>query len=146
MTARVRTMIEAEGFVYAPPDVVPNASLPLELAETARDRGVFHEVHGRLFRTYWSEGRDIGDRETLLEIGVAGGLAPEEVTAALDERPHRERIRATTAGAFELGIGAVPAWVLDESVFVSGARPEEVFERAMERLGHRPIEPAPTSG
>jgi predicted DsbA family dithiol-disulfide isomerase len=56
--------------------------------------------------------------------------------------PNRDHIRAATAGAIDLGIGGVPAWVLDKRLFVSGAQPLEMFERVMERLGHRPVEPA----
>ena len=137
---RVRQMIEEAGYRYAPPPFVPNSTLPLELAELARDRGHFADVHRRLFESYWSEGRDIGDRATLLEIGAGAGLDPDEVRTALEERPRRDRIVGATKGAIELGIGGVPAFVLDESLYVSGAQPEAVFERAMERLGHRPVE------
>lgn len=137
---RVRQMIEEAGYRYAPPPFIPNSTLPLELAELARDRDVFADVHRRLFESYWSEGRDIGDPATLLEIGTGAGLDPDEIRTALGERPRKERIVGATKGAIDLGIGGVPAFVLDESLYVPGAQPEAVFERAMERLGHRPVE------
>jgi predicted DsbA family dithiol-disulfide isomerase len=136
---RVRRMIEDAGYTYAPPPVIPNSTRPLELAELARDRGVFDEVNRRLFEAYWSQGRNIGELDTLLDIGTQAGLQADEIRAGLEERPHRQRITGATRGAIGLGIGGVPAFVLDESVFVSGAQPESVFERAMERLGHRPV-------
>ncbi|MGH2690260.1 MAG: DsbA family oxidoreductase, partial [Actinomycetota bacterium] len=136
---RVRQMIEEAGYRYAPPPFIPNSSLPLELAELARDRGVFAPVHRRLFASYWSEGRDIGDPAVLLEIGTEAGLDADEIRGSLAERPRRQRIAEATKGAIELGIGGVPAFVLDESLYVSGAQPESLFERAMERLGHRPV-------
>jgi predicted DsbA family dithiol-disulfide isomerase len=137
---RVREMIEEAGYPYAPPPFIPNSSLPLELAELARDRGVFAPVHRQLFAAYWSEGRDIGDSAVLLEIGTGAGLDPEEIRTSLTDRPRRQRIVEATKGAIELGIGGVPAFILDESLFVSGSQPESLFDRAMERLGHRPVE------
>ncbi|HYY21240.1 MAG TPA: hypothetical protein VE780_05115 [Thermoleophilaceae bacterium] len=46
---------------------------------------------------------------------------------------------ASTARALGLGIGGVPAWVIDRRVLVPGAQPREVFTRVLERLGHEPI-------
>ena len=99
-------------------------------------------MHRGLFTAYWSEGRDIGDLETLVDIGVAAGLNPAEIRMAVETLPHRGHIRDATAAAIELGIGGVPAWVIDEKFFVSGAQPLEMFERVMERLGHQPVAPA----
>ncbi|MGH2720085.1 MAG: DsbA family oxidoreductase, partial [Actinomycetota bacterium] len=134
-----RQMIEGAGYRHAPPPFIANSTLPLELAELARDRGVFAPVHRRLFTSYWSEGADIGDPAVLLDIGTAAGLDPEEIRTSLTDRPRRERVVEATKGAIELGIGGVPAFVIDESLYVSGAQPEQQFERAMERLGHRPV-------
>lgn len=139
----MKSVIEGAGFAYAPAPVVPRSIRALELAQLARDRGRFEAVHPRLFSAYWSEGRDIGDPETLVAIGASAGLDPAEVRPALEDLPHRSQIETATSGALELGIGGVPAWVIDQKLFVSGAQPPEVFERAMERLGHPPVEAAP---
>jgi predicted DsbA family dithiol-disulfide isomerase len=141
-TRHMQAMIEDAGFPFAPSAIVPSSTRALELAELARGRGRFEEVHRALFSAYWSQGRNIGDPETLVEIGTSAGLDLAEIRTVIEELPHQEQIKAATSGALDLGIGGVPAWVIDQRLFVSGAQPYEVFERAMERLGHRPIEPA----
>jgi predicted DsbA family dithiol-disulfide isomerase len=138
----MKSLIEGAGFTYAPAPVVPRSIKALELGQLAGERGRFGDVHRALFSAYWSEERDIGDPETLVAIGTEAGLDPAEIRTALEELPHRAQIEAATSNALELGISGVPAWVLDKKLYISGAQAPEVFERAMERLGHRPVEPA----
>jgi predicted DsbA family dithiol-disulfide isomerase len=131
-------MIEEAGFAYAPPPFVPNSMRSLQLGELARDRGRFAELHPRLFAAYWSEGRDIGDPDTLAALGASVGLDSAELLQVFEEGAYQERIRASTRTALEHGIGGVPAWVLDGKFLIPGAQPLDVFERVMRRLGHEP--------
>lgn len=128
-------MIEASGFSYAPPpDVVPNSRKALELTELARDAGLHEPVHSRLMEAYWSEARNIGDTETLLELVAEVGLDRDEAVAALADGRYRERVLASTREANAVGINAIPAFVLDNRLLLLGAHPHEVFERAFAQL------------
>lgn len=143
---RVRSMIEEAGFAYNPPDTIPNSRHSLEVAELARDRGCFQEVHGRLFRAHWSESRDIGSVEVLVEIGETASLEAAEVEKAVADGRYLERIRDATRRAGELGVDGVPAWMIDDRLLVPGAQPLTVFEQAMNRLGHEAVDGGPASG
>ncbi|MGH9268817.1 MAG: DsbA family oxidoreductase [Acidimicrobiales bacterium] len=134
-----RSMIEAAGFPYHPPGVTPNSLLSLQLVELARHRGCFAELHVLLFYSYWSLGRDIGDPEGLAEIGASVGLDKNEIRETLADGRYRERIESSTQYARELGVDGVPAWLMDDRLLVIGAHPLEVFEQAMGRLGHEPV-------
>lgn len=131
-------MIEEAGFEYAPPPVVPRSLASLELAELARERGAFPEIHVKLFSEHWSKGRDISNIDTLVEIGSSAGLPEEEIRAALSDGRYRKLIEESTGTAGEFGISGIPAWVIDYELLVVGAQPPPVFEQAMERLGHKP--------
>jgi predicted DsbA family dithiol-disulfide isomerase len=96
-------------------------------------------LHDRLFRDYWAEGRDLLEDRVLLDAAQAIGLDRGEAAAALGEPRWRDEVSASTARALSLGIGGVPAWVIDRRVLVPGAQPHEVFTRVLERLGHEPI-------
>jgi predicted DsbA family dithiol-disulfide isomerase len=134
-------MFEEAGLPHAAAiERVPNSRRALALAEYAREQGRFEEVHRRLFRAYWAEGRDIGSDEVLLGVAADAGLDPAEAAGRLDDPALLGVIEQQTTQALEHGAGGVPAWAIDEMVLVPGAQPHEVFERVLERLGHTPTE------
>ncbi len=119
---------------------ISNSRRALMLAELGRDRGVFEQLHPRLYDAYWGRGRDIGDERVLVEEGGAAGLEEADVLEAVRNEDYLERIESQTRTAIELGAGGVPAWLIDERVLVPGAQPHEVFERVLERLGHQAVD------
>jgi predicted DsbA family dithiol-disulfide isomerase len=128
-------MVEESGYTYnVPSEVVPNTRKALELTELARDRGLHDEVHSALMHAYWSEAKDIGDEETLLDVVAQAGLDREEAAAALADRRYAERVDASTREAHSVGINAIPAFVLDRRLLVLGAQPHEVFDAAFTQL------------
>jgi protein disulfide-isomerase len=136
---RRNAMFDEAGLPYtAELEKVPNSRGALMVGELARDRGVYDALHPRLFEAYWARGLDIGDQAVLVQEATAVGLAEDEVSAVLREQRYLSRVDEQTRGAVTLGAGGVPAWVIDERLLVPGAQPHDVFEQAMERLGHQP--------
>jgi predicted DsbA family dithiol-disulfide isomerase len=133
-------MFDEAGLPHAEPlEKVPNSRGALLLAELARERGAFDELHPRLFAAYWAQGRDLGQEAVLVDEGRTVGLEEAEIIDALRDGRYLERIETQTHLAIELGAGGVPAWLIDQRVLVPGAQPHEVFEQVLERLGHRPL-------
>jgi len=92
------------------------------LAEGAGDAMV-----ERLFRAYFLDGRDIGERATLVELARDVGLEQETVEASLGDRAVEERVVAEDRGARRLGINAVPCFIFEGQYAVSGAQEPEFF-------------------
>ncbi len=88
----------------------------------------------RLHAAYFSEGRDIGDPETLVTIATEYGMDPELTRRALAEEPIHDAIRAEARQAAELGISGVPLVILDNRIAVSGAQPAEQFRAALDEV------------
>jgi predicted DsbA family dithiol-disulfide isomerase len=88
---------------------------------------VQHEMKERLMTAYFSEGRRIGERETLVDLATEVGLDPAEVRAMLDSDDHRQAVRDDEAAASTLGISGVPFFVVDRAYGVSGAQNEDLF-------------------
>jgi predicted DsbA family dithiol-disulfide isomerase len=134
-TDSVRRMNEEAGLVYNPhPERVPNSRRALELAEWARARGSYDELHERIMDAYWSEGRDITGWDVLAPVVAEAGLDADEARAEVDAGAFRAPVDASTRVAQEHGIAAVPAFVLDGRLLVSGAQPHDVFRAALAKV------------
>ena len=133
-------MFDEAGLPYGgKPEKIPNSRRALMLGELARERGVFAELHPRLFDAYWVRGLDIGDETVLVGEGTAVGLEESEILETIREGRYLDQVEAYTRAATELGAGGVPAWLVDERFLVPGAQPHDVFEQVLERLGHQPL-------
>jgi predicted DsbA family dithiol-disulfide isomerase len=131
----VRRMNEEAGLVYNPhPERVPNTRRALELGEWARARGAYDAMHERIMNAYWTEGRDITGWDVLAPLVADAGLDADEARAEVDAGAFRAPVDASTRVAHEHGIAAVPAFVLDGRLLVSGAQPHEVFRAALAKV------------
>jgi predicted DsbA family dithiol-disulfide isomerase len=127
-------MVEAAGRTYKPSQKLPNTRKALEVTEAARDAGIHDTVHSRLMHAYWSESKDLGDTEVLLDLVADAGLDRDVAAEALADGRYSDRVVASTQEANRIGINAIPAFVLDRRLLVLGAQPEELFEQAVEQL------------
>ncbi|TDW96064.1 DsbA family oxidoreductase [Dinghuibacter silviterrae] len=97
----------------------------------ASAHGLGDAAEEALFKAYFTEGKDISDRETLVQLGQHIGLDAGEVRAALDSDAFATDVRRDIAEAAELGARGVPFFVLDRKYAVSGAQPTETFTGAL---------------
>ncbi|MBB5354790.1 protein disulfide-isomerase [Anoxybacillus mongoliensis] len=104
------------------------------LAQYAKKKGKLHEVVERLFYAYFTESKQISDRNVLLELAEAAGLDRKEAEVVLDDGRYAEQVRHEEAIAAQLGVRGVPFFVLNQKYAISGAQPVEVFRQAIERV------------
>ncbi len=116
----------------------PNTVEAHRLIRLAAPAGVQHAVVERLFRAYFQEGRDIGDREVLLAEGRAAGMPADAIAAFAEGEAAREAVIGESLGLAQSGVTGVPSFVLDRHLLFSGAMPAERmaegFRRAVEIL------------
>ncbi len=111
-----------------------NTRLAQELAKWAESMKRGDEFHDAVFRAYFAQGRNIGNAEILAELAVSVGLPADEARQVMKSRSYRESIDADWSRAQELGITAVPTFILNDQRVV-GAQPYEVLERFLEDGG-----------
>lgn len=97
----------------------------------AAERGKQGEMKERLLKAYFTEGRAVGEVETLVELAKEVGLEEDEVRAVLEGATYADDVRGEEAMARELGISGVPFFVLGGRLGVSGAQPAEVLLGAL---------------
>jgi predicted DsbA family dithiol-disulfide isomerase len=114
---------------------IPSSRRAHECTEFARAAGKLEAFHAAVLRAYWSEGRDLHDWSVLEAAAVAAGLDPAAMRAGVDAGTFRDAVTERIAAAHELGIHAVPTFVIANRVTIQGAQTLEVFERAIERAG-----------
>lgn len=111
----------------------PNTRAAHALSLIAADAGRQAQVQEALFSAYFAEGRDIGDLDTLVEIAAGAGLEPGPTRARLQSRSDWAAVEGLEREGSALGIRAVPFFVFDGRIAVSGAQPPAALLAALER-------------
>jgi predicted DsbA family dithiol-disulfide isomerase len=96
----------------------------VHLAETHDLQDAMKE---RLLRAYFSEGELMSDHDTLVRIALETGLEEQAVRELLAGERFADEVRADERTAGELGISAVPTFVVDRKLGASGAQPPEAL-------------------
>lgn len=114
-------------FDFAAITRVPNTLDAHRLMHWAGLEGRQGAVISALFRAYWREGRDIGDRAVLADLAAAAGMDRAMVTRLLDSDADRDTVLARDAHARERGVSAVPTFIIADTYVVSGAQKPEFW-------------------
>lgn len=78
------------------------------LTHLAKARGSQEQMEERLFAAYFTEGRNIGDHETLTALAAETGLDPAEAREMLAGTRFADEVHADVREAGELGADGVP--------------------------------------
>ncbi len=95
------------------------------LIHLAATHGRADEMKERLMRAYFTEGELIADHETLVRIASEVGISKLETRTVLAGTRFADAVRADEAIAQQLGITAVPTFVVNRKLAMSGANPPD---------------------
>ena len=109
----------------------PNTLAAHRLIQFAAESGHQDALVDGLFAAYFVQGRDIGERQTLIDLATAAGLDPVETASFLDSDRLAAEVRAEDQAMREAGLSGVPTFLLDRHVLFSGAVPADVFAEAL---------------
>jgi predicted DsbA family dithiol-disulfide isomerase len=112
--------------------ISPNTSAAHRLIRWAQGAGVQDAVVEGLFAAYFTEGRDIGEPETLAEIGAAAGLDPLLVLELLSKGSDAEAVARDHAIAVRGGITGAPFMIFGQQFSVMGAEAPDKMVRAID--------------
>ena len=92
------------------------------------------EMVERLFMAYWSEGKDIGDRDVLAQCAGEAGINAAQIRELLDTEQDVAETRAEIEHATKIGVTGVPTFILAQSYALVGAQSPEVLADAINRV------------
>lgn len=126
----LQRMAEEEGLDMSRPPFRSNSHLAAAADLFARDNGQPEPFHTNMFKAYWQEHRNIGQRDVVLDVARASGLDAAELEQALDEGRYEDELAAVYDECSQYGITGVPTFIIGRYMVV-GAQPYEVLERAL---------------
>jgi predicted DsbA family dithiol-disulfide isomerase len=109
----------------------PNTLDAHRVIRWANSAGVQGKVVDRLFKAYFVEARDIGDRRVLIEIAGECGLDPDLVEKLLAEGADVGLVREEIAQAQAIGVSGVPFFIFAGRLGVPGAQDPSMLVGAM---------------
>jgi predicted DsbA family dithiol-disulfide isomerase len=80
-----------------------------------------------LFRGYFTEGRDLGDKGTLLGLAAHAGLDRGRAESLLKSDEGLDSLRVAEGQARRLGVQGVPFFVINGKVAIAGAQEPQAF-------------------
>ncbi len=132
---RLRALGAEEGiaFAFEKIDRSPNTMDAHRLIRWASATGAQDAVVDKLFSLYFEQGRDIGDRQLLIETARDAGMDSEAVEKLLTDGADESDVRQEIAQAQSLGVTGVPFFIFASRFGVPGAQSAEVLSTAIER-------------
>jgi predicted DsbA family dithiol-disulfide isomerase len=127
LDAQMRAVGAEEGirFAFDRQARTPNTRRAHMLIAHASAEGRGPEVVEALFRAYFEEARDIGDAAVLAQIAADAGVS------GWPQQAEGKTVAALEEDVRNLGISAVPTFILGRKLGVSGAHPPEALAHAI---------------
>ena len=111
----------------------PNTIEAHRLLRLAEPSGLQDELAEALFRAYFQDGLDIGDRDVVGGLGGAIGLDDATLAVFAAGAAGREDVLAEDAALRQAGLNGVPSFVLDRHLLFSGALPPDQMAATIAR-------------
>tara|TARA_R110002073_G_scaffold80260_9_gene193463 strand:+ start:11897 stop:12538 length:642 start_codon:yes stop_codon:yes gene_type:complete len=136
LDAQVIAAGESEGihFAFDKSETTPNTVDAHRLIWLADQNDCQDAVVEALFRAYFSEGQDIGNRQTLIDVAAEAGLDRQAADTMLNSDDGMEAISNGSKLSQRHGVTGVPFFIIGQKITLSGAQQAETFLEAFRRV------------
>ncbi|MES2141043.1 MAG: DsbA family oxidoreductase [Bacteroidota bacterium] len=134
MNDYVTQMAKQTGLVYnLDKSVVANSFNAHRFTHFAKQNGKQNEAEELLFRSYFTDGKNIDDYSALIQMGKEIGLDTTALKTALENGTYADEVRADIYEAQQVGVRGVPFFLFDKKSAVSGAQDSKTFLETLEK-------------
>ncbi len=134
LTARA----EALGLTLVQREHIPSTRRAHECTEYARAHGRLAEFHHAVLKRYWARGEDLHDWAVLRNAAGDAGLDADAMQREVSAGQWRAAMQEGLDAAAELGVTAVPTFIVQGRLVIRGAEVADTFRQALARLGVTP--------
>lgn len=134
MNDYVTRMAKQVGLTYDfEKSVVANSFNAHRFSHFAKQYGKQDEAEELLFRSYFTDGKNIDDYPTLIQLGKEIGLDADALKTALENGSYTDAVHADIYEAQQVGVRGVPFFVMNRKYAVSGAQESKSFLEVLEK-------------
>ena len=121
-------------FNFSKSERIPNTFNAHRLLWKAREFGIQTELSEALFKCYFTEGKDIGSKEVLLEVATKAGMDSKMIQLFLDSKEGGQETADEEMNFIEKSIGAVPTYFINEKYIIQGGQEPETFVSFLNKI------------
>lgn len=114
--------------------IINNTLNAHRLLHLAQKNDLQDETKEALFVAYYTQGKDVGDTETLVAIGESVGLPAYEIRTMLQSDEYINEVQLDQYRAQQVGAQGVPFFVFNNKYAISGAQPTDTFAEVLNKV------------
>ena len=134
ITSNVVEMAKVESLTFDfDKAVVANTNRAHQLIHLAKEIGQQNQMKELLLQSYFTEGKNVDDLDTLVTLGQKVGLEKDRILEALNSNEFSSAVDEDIYESRMIGVRGVPFFVMDRKFGISGAQPDEVFDQTLEK-------------
>ena len=136
LDANVSTVGESEGihFAFDNMERTPNTVDAHRIIWLANEHGCQDAIVEALFRAYFTEGQDIGNRQTLINVVTEADLDQQAAEAMLESDEGMDVIAIASELSKRHRVDSVPFFIINDTITLSGAQDSEMFISAFKQV------------
>lgn len=94
----------------------------------AKEKGLYDKYLKAMFKAYFTDGSNLGDKKVLNKLAEDIGLNPEEMNNSIDSGKYNESYRRAKEETERYKIQSVPTFIIDDRAKISGIREYSKFK------------------
>lgn len=114
--------------------VVANSFKAHRVLQLAKRNNLGDQLKEVLLHAYFTEGKNIGDKQVLIELAEKVGMTAEDVELALSNESFANYVNNDIEEARQIRVQGVPFFVFDRKYAISGAQPVEHFKDTLSKV------------
>lgn len=121
-------------FVFSDESRIFNTFECHRLLYLAKQFGKQHDLKMALFSGYFTEQKNISDKQVLIDIAQSVGLDRNLVTEVMEQKQYQQELVNELSKWQQQGISSVPSMVFEQKYLVTGAQGVENYKNVIQQL------------